>query len=191
MWLIICLIISFYILTVWFKVRKTKSATISLIASLGGIDIIFAPLVEEIRRVFICDNVSYSWNQVIVCDAPKGTSALKSDITFRLRRTLFSYVITYASSGKSLPQYNKTWTFADKTSFNQIWHIICNSIGVSPEIQPNRLNNIANNYNAKTISSSELPNITNLTVKFNFLYSFRILPQSIEEYMDEKKSILM
>ncbi len=78
MWLIICLIISFYILTVWFKVRKTKSATISLIASLGGIDIIFAPLVEEIRRVFICDNVSYSWNQVIVCDAPKGTSALKS-----------------------------------------------------------------------------------------------------------------
>lgn len=55
-----------------FKVYKIKSATRNLIDSLGGIETIFSPLVREISRVFICYNISYLWNRVIVCDAPVG-----------------------------------------------------------------------------------------------------------------------
>lgn len=185
--LIVLIILFILVISVYcLRIYKTKSATRNLIASLGGIEKIFAPIVEEIRRIFICDNVSYSWNQVIVCDAPTEASTLKSDITFRLRRTLFSYVITYTSSGKSLPQYNKTWTFSDKTSFDQIWYTICKNIGISTEIQPKNLGNTEGNYKAKPNSGSELPDITNRTVKFNFIYSFKILPQSIEKYVDGK-----
>ncbi|MDE5665258.1 MAG: hypothetical protein K2I31_04880 [Duncaniella sp.] len=172
------------------RIYKTKSATRNLIISLGGIEAIYFPLVSEISRVFVCDNISFFWNRVILSDAPAGASKLKSDITFRLRRTLFSYVITYTSSGKSLPTYNKTWTFSDKTSLDQIWHTICKDIGIRTGIQPNILSNAGNNYKAKTNSCSELPDITNRTVKFNFLYSFKILPQSIEEYIDGKKEYI-
>ena len=188
--IIVGLLIIPYFYFRWLRIRKTKSATRNLIISLGGIEIIFAPLVEDIKRVFACDNISHSWNRVIVCDAPVGSSILKSDITFRLRRTLFSYVITYISSGRSLPQCNKTWTFPDKTSFDQIWYTICKDIGISTEIQLNNLSEADNNYKAKTNSGSELPDITNRTVKFNFLYSFKILPQSIEEYVNGKKEYI-
>ena len=188
--IIVGLLIIPYFYFRWLRIRKTKSATRNLIISLGGIEIIFAPLVEDIKRVFACDNISHSWNRVIVCDAPVGSSILKSDITFRLRRTLFSYVITYTSSGKSLPQYNKTWTFSDKTSFDQIWYTICKNIGISTEIKPNNLSNTEGDHKAKTNSRSELPDITNRTVKFNFLYSFKILPQSIEEYTEGKKEYI-
>lgn len=174
----------------YLRIYKTRSATRNLIASLGGIEKIFVPLVKDIKRVFACDNISHSWNRVIVCDAPVGVSILKSDITFRLRRTLFSYVITYTSSGKSLPQYNKTWTFSDKTSFDQIWYTICKNIGIGTEIRPNNLSNTVGNHKAKTNSGSELPDITNRTVKFNYLYSFKIFPQSIEEYTEGKKDYI-
>ena len=172
------------------RIYKTKSATRNLIISLGGIEAIYFPLVSEISRVFVCDNISFFWNRVILCDAPAGASKLKSDITFRLRRTLLSYVITYTSSGKSLPPYNKTWTFPDKTSLDQIWHTICKDIGIRTGFQPNILSNAENNYKAMTNSYSELPDIANRTVKFNFLYSFKILPQSIEEYIDGKKEYI-
>lgn len=49
------------------KIYKINSATRNLINSLGGIETIFSPLVREISRVFICDNISYFWNRVIVC----------------------------------------------------------------------------------------------------------------------------
>ena len=190
--LLIALIILFasFISMCCLRIYKTKSATRNLIASLGGIEKIFAPLMSEIKNVFACDNTSYFWDRVIVCDAPAGVSELKSDISFRLRRTLLSYVITYSSSGNSLPQYTKTWTFPAQTSFELIWNTICKSIGISTENHPTQLNNKDNNYKAKKNSSSELPDITNRTVKFNFLYSFKILPHSIEEYMDNTKEYI-
>lgn len=172
------------------KVYKIKSTTKNLIDSLGGIETIFSPLVREISRVFICDNISYLWNRVIVCDAPVGVSTLKSDITFRLKRTLFTYVVTYSSSGKSLPHCTKTWTFQSQTSFEQIWDNICKDIGIKPEIQPHQTKNSEDNYKATENSGSKLPDMTSRTVKFNFMYSFRLLPQSIEKYMNGKKEYI-
>lgn len=172
------------------KIYKIKSATRNLINSLGGIETIFSPLVREISRVFICDNISYFWNRVIVCDAPVGASTLKSDITFRLRRTLFTYVVTYSSSGKSLPQCTKTWTFQAQTSFEQIWDNICKDIGIKPEIQPHQTKNSEESYMAGVNSGPKLPDMKNRTVKFNFMYSFKFLPQSIEKYMNGKKEYI-
>lgn len=172
------------------KIYKINSATRNLINSLGGIETIFSPLVREISRVFICDNISYFWNRVIVCDAPVGASTLKSDITFRLRRTLFTYVVTYSSSGKSLPQCTKTWTFQTQTSFEQIWDNICKDIGIKPEIQPHQTKNSEDSYKAGVNSSLKLPDMKNRTVKFNFMYSFKLLPQSIEKYMNGKNEYI-
>ena len=172
------------------KIYKIKSATRNLINSLGGIETIFSPLVREISRVFICDNISYFWNRVIVCDASVGASTLKSDITFRLRRTLFTYVVTYSSSGKSLPQCTKTWTFQAQTSFEQIWDNICKDIGIKPEIQPHQTKNSEDSYKAGVNSGPKLPDMKNRTVKFNFMYSFKFLPQSIEKYMNGKKEYI-
>lgn len=172
------------------KIYKINSATRNLINSLGGIETIFSPLVREISRVFICDNISYFWNRVIVCDAPVGASTLKSDITFRLRRTLFTYVVTYSSSGKSLPQCMKTWTFQTQTSFEQIWDNICKDIGIKPEIQPHQTKNSEDSYKAGVNSGLKLPDMKNRTVKFNFMYSFKLLPQSIEKYMNGKNEYI-
>ena len=172
------------------KIYKINSATRNLINSLGGIETIFSPLVREISRVFICDNISYFWNRVIVCDAPVGASTLKSDITFRLRRTLFTYVVTYSSSGKSLPQCTKTWTFQTQTSFEQIWDNICKDIGIKPEIQPHQTKNSEDSYKAGVNSGLKLPDMKNRTVKFNFMYSFKLLPQSIEKYMNGKNEYI-
>lgn len=172
------------------KIYNIKSETRNLINSLGGIETIFSPLVHKISIVFICDNISYFWNRVIVCDAPVGASTLKSDITFRLRRTLFTYIVTYSSSGKSLPQCTKTWTFQAQTSFEQIWDNICKDIGIKPEIQPDQTKNSEDSYKAGVNSGPKLPDMKNRTVKFNFMYSFKLLPQSIEKYMNGKKEYI-
>lgn len=185
--IIFCIVVGLCIITRWLKLRKIKLATRNLITSLGGIETIFAPLVTEIERVFACDNVSHSWNRVIVCDAPKGASILKSNITFRLLRTFSSYVITYSSDGKSLPRYMQTWTFSAQTSFDQIWDSICKNIGINPEINTHAIKNNEDSFRSKENSNSGLPNMSNRTVKFNFLYSFKILPQNIEEYADDKR----
>lgn len=172
------------------RIYRMRSATRNLITSLGGIEAIFSPLVSEISRVFVCDNISYLWNKVIVSDAPAGASMMKSDITFRLRRTLFSYVITYTSSGKSLPRYAKTWTFSTQTSFDQIWDTICKNIGINTDIQSHQIKNSEDSYKGKENSSPKLPEMKSRTVRFNCLYSFKILPKSIEEYVDGKKEYL-
>lgn len=188
--IILGIVASLYIFVLWLKVRRTKSATRNIINSLGGIEKIFAPLISEIERVFACDNVSHSWNRVVICDAPKGISILKSDITFRLLRTLSSYVITFSSSGRSLPQYTKTWKFSCQTSTDQIWECICKDIGINSDIHTHHIKNNEDGNEAKEIFGLGLPDMTNRTVRFNFLYSFKILAMNIEEYQDGKREYI-